>query len=114
MERPRLLKILLAVGMFVGAAPVYLSQIADYGAAQLARQAVVIRTPYLAQMAQITYSQKNGKRQSGAGPSQKAAVPARAVNTTFTRSQIGWYKPWAMANELSKEVQWDERAPLGT
>jgi len=64
-------------------------------------------------MAQITYSQKSGKKQSGAGPSRKAAVTPRAAPTTFTRSRIGWYKPWAMANELSKEVQWDERAPFG-
>ena len=114
MERPRPLIILLVVVMFVGAAPAYLSQIADYGAAQLARQAVDIRAPYLARMAQITYLQKSGKQQSGAGPSRKGAVAPRAVNTTFTRSQIGWYKPWAMANELSKEVQWDERAPFGS
>jgi hypothetical protein len=114
MVKLRLLKILLAVGMFVGAAPAYFSQIADYGAAQLARQAVDIRAPYLAQMAQITYLQKSGKQQSGAGPSRKGAVAHRAVNTTFTRSQIGWYKPWAMANELSKEVKWDERAPFGS
>ena len=113
MERQRILKILLAVGMFIGAAPTYFSQIADYGAAQLARQAVNIQAPYLAQMARITYLQKNGKQKSGAGPSRKAAAAHRAVNTTFTRSEIGWYKPWAMANELSKEVQWDERAPLG-
>src|SRR5262245_18100596 len=104
MERPRLLIILLAAGMFVGSAPAYLSQIADYGAAQLARQAVAIRAPYLAQMAQITYLQKSGQQQSGDGPSRKASVTPRAVNTTFTRSQVGWYKPWAMANELSKEV----------
>ena len=114
MERPRPLIILLVVGMFVGAAPAYLSQIADYGAARLARQAIDIRAPYLAQMAQIMYLQKNGKRRSSAGPSRKGAVAPRAVNTTFTRSQIGWYKPWAMANELSKEVQWDERAPFGS
>jgi hypothetical protein len=114
MERPRPLIILLVVVMFVGAAPAYLSQIADYGAAQLARQAVDIRAPYLARMAQITYLQKSGKQQSGAGPSRKGAVAPRAVNTIFTRSQIGWYKPWAMANELSKEVQWDERAPFGS
>jgi hypothetical protein len=114
MERPKLLKILLAVGMFVGAAPAYFSQIADYGPAQLARQAVVIRTPYLAQMAQIMYSQKNGKQRSGAVPSRKASVTPKAAPTTFTRSSIGWYKPWAMANELSKEVQWDERAPFGS
>jgi hypothetical protein len=82
MERPRLLIILLAAGVFVGGAPSYLSQIADYGAAQLARQAVVIRAPYLAQMAQITYLQKSGKQQSGAGPSRKAAVTPRTVNTT--------------------------------
>jgi len=114
MERPRPLIILLVVGMFVGAAPAYLSQIADYGAAQLARQAIDIRAPYLAQMAQITYLQKSGKQQSGAGPSRKGAVAPRAAPTTFTRSQIGWYKPWAMANELAKEVQWDERAPFGS
>jgi hypothetical protein len=114
MERPRLLKIMLAVGMFVGAAPAYFSQIADNGPALLARQAVVIRTPYLAQMAQITYLQKSGKQQSGAGPSRKADVTPKAAPTTFTRSRIGWYKPWAMANELSKKVQWDERAPFGT
>jgi hypothetical protein len=113
-ERPKLLKTLLAVGMFVGAAQAYFSQIADYGPAQLARQAVVIRTPYLAQMAQIAYSQKNGKQRSGAGPSRKASVTPKAAPTTFTRSRIGWYKPWAMANELSKEVQWDERAPFGS
>jgi uncharacterized protein DUF6683 len=114
MERPRLLIILLAAGMFVGGAPAYLSQIADYGAAQLARQAVDIQAPYLARMAQITYLQKGGKQQSGAGPSRKAAVTPRAAPTTFTRSQVGWYKPWAMANELSKEVQWDEHAPFGS
>jgi len=114
MERPRLLIILLAVGIFVGFPPAYLSQIADYGAAQLARQAVDIQAPYLAQMARITYLQKSGKQKSGAGPSRKAAATHRAVNTTFTRSQIGWYKPWAMANELAKEVKWDERAPFGS
>lgn len=114
MERPRPLIILLVVGMFVGAAPAYFSQIADYGAARLARQAIDIRAPYLAQMAQIMYLQKNGKQRSGAGQSRKGGVAPRAVNTTFTRSQIGWYKPWAMANELAKEVQWDERAPFGS
>src|SRR5215470_8684685 len=87
-ERPRLLIILLAVAPFVGVAPASLSQ--------------------------ITYSQKSGKQQSGATPSRKASVTPRAVNTTFTRSQVGWYKPWAMANELSKEVQWDEHAPFGS
>jgi Family of unknown function (DUF6683) len=114
MEKPRLLKILLAVAMLVGAAPAYLSQIADYGAAQLARQAVDIQAPYLAQMARITYLQKNGKQKSGAGPSRKAAATHRAVNTTFTRSEIGWYKPWAMANELAQQVKWDEHAPFGS
>jgi hypothetical protein len=65
MERPRLLIILLVVVMFVGAAPAYLSQIADYGAAQLARQAVDIRAPYLARMAQITYLQNALRFMSG-------------------------------------------------
>jgi Family of unknown function (DUF6683) len=114
MERPRLLIILLAAVMFVGSAPAYLSQIADYGAAQLARQAVDIQAPYLAQMARITYLQKSGKQKSGAGPSRKAAATHRAVNTTFTRSEIGWYKPWAMANELAQQVKWDEHAPFGS
>jgi hypothetical protein len=84
-ERPKLLKTLLAVGMFVGAAQAYFSQIADYGPAQLARQAVVIRTPYLAQMAQIMYSQKNGKQRSGAGPIYMPGAP----RSGFRRAPTG-------------------------
>jgi hypothetical protein len=102
MERPKLLKILLAVGMFVGAAPAYFSQIADYGPAQLARQAVVIRTPYLAQMAQIMYSQKNGKQRSGAGPIYMPGAP----RSGFRRAPTGSV-PRAVASGL-----WRRRCSL--
>jgi hypothetical protein len=88
-------------GMFAGHAA---AQISEYGPAQLARQAVHIRAPYLAQMAQIQYraaSSKPGTRRS-------------EVQTTFKRSASGWFKPWSMANEISKKVEWDPAAPLGT
>src|SRR5262245_31969190 len=81
-------------------------QIADYGAGQLARQAVLIRAPYLAMMARIKYLENaRGGRAKGT---------RRAVQTTFARSRSGWFKPWTMANELSKKIQWDENAPFGT
>ena len=79
------------------------AQTANYGAAQLARQAVDIRAPYLAQMAQIQY----GGRNSRAGTTRSAA------KTTFKRAST-WFKPWSMANEMAKKIEWDPKAPLGT
>jgi hypothetical protein len=80
------------------------AQIADYGPAQLARQAVDIRAPYLAQMAQIRY----GAASSATGTRRSQ------VDTTFKRSTSGWFKPWSMANELSKKIEWDPNAPFGS
>ena len=79
------------------------AQIAEYGPAQLARQAVDIRAPYLAQMAQVQYG-------------AVASTPGTArspVPTTFKRAS-SWFKPWSMANEISKRIEWDPQAPLGT
>ena len=59
-----LLPMLLA-GIFVGSMPKSAAQIIEYGAAQLARQAVNIRTPYLVQMAQIRYQQGSGILKTG-------------------------------------------------
>ena len=112
MNRPWFSRVLLMAVLFVEAMPSYLGQIADYGAGQLARQAVGIRAPYLAEMARITYSKKRGT--AGSGGPRRGTSGRRVVQTTFTRSRIGWFKPWAMANEISKKVQWDEHAPLGT
>jgi hypothetical protein len=81
------------------------AQLADYGAAQLALQAVDIRAPYLAQMAQIQYLQQSG-RNKAAGASPKP------VKTTFTRS-TAWFKPWSMANEIVGKIEWDPKKPLG-
>jgi Family of unknown function (DUF6683) len=105
--------ILSSVSPVVWTVPAHFAQIAEYGPAQLARQAVLIRAPYLAQMAQITYLQRAGKPAPGSN-SSRANQSRPRVSTTFTRSKIGWFKPWAMANELSKKIQWDERAPFGT
>ena len=80
------------------------AQIIEYGPAQLARQAVDIRAPYLAQMAQI---------QRGAAPSTTGTTRSQ-VQTTFKRSASGWFKPWSMANEIAKKVEWDPKAPFGT
>ena len=79
------------------------AQIAEYGPAQLARQAVDIRAPYLAQMAQVQYG----------ATSSKAGARRSPVQTTFKRA-AGWFKPWSMANEISKRIEWDPKAPLGT
>jgi hypothetical protein len=91
---------LLLVGVLPGYSP---AQIADYGPAQLARQAIDIRAPYLAQMAQLQY---------GAAPS-KPGTTRRKVQTTFKRAG-SWFKPWSMANEASKKIEWDPKAPFGT
>jgi hypothetical protein len=90
------------------------AQIADYGPAQLARQAVDIRAPYLAQMAQITFQKKNGNSPAGASAGPGAHATRAPVQTTFTRSTIAWFKPWSMANELSKKIPWDESASAAT
>jgi hypothetical protein len=80
------------------------AQIIEYGAAQLARQAIDIRAPYLAQMAQI---------QRGA-TSTKPGTARAQTQTTFKRSTTGWFKPWSMTNEISKKIEWDPKAPFGT
>ena len=61
MERTKLLLVLPTVVLFVSIAPASVAQGFEYGPAQLARQATVIRAPYLAQMAQIKYLQSKGK-----------------------------------------------------
>jgi hypothetical protein len=99
-----LLPMLLA-GIFVGSMPKSAAQIIEYGAAQLARQAVNIRTPYLAQMAQIRYQQGQA--------SSKPATTRSPVQTTFKRSTSGWFKPWSWANEIAKKIEWDPKALLG-
>lgn len=109
MERTKLLIMLLAVVLFVSVSPASVAQVFNYGPAQLARQATVIQTPYLAQMAQIKYLQSKGKPESGNGSSQK-----KAISTTFKRSEISWFKPWSWANELSKKIPWNEKEPAGT
>lgn len=95
-----LLMVLMLAGTFSGYST---AQISDYGPAQLARQAVDIRAPYLAQMSQIRYG----------AASPKAGKAPSPVPTTFKRAR-GWFKPWSMANETSKRVEWDPDAPLGT
>lgn len=92
--------VMVLAGIFVEDSP---AQIADYGPAQLARQAADIRAPYLARMAQIQYG--TASPQSG-----KSRSPA---STTFKRAR-SWFKPWSMANEISKNVEWDPNAPFGT
>jgi hypothetical protein len=82
-------------------APRMAAQVADYGAAQLARQAGDIRAPYLAQMAQLLYQQQTGKPPA-------SGTARRVVPTTFTRS-ANWFKPWSMANEIAKKVEWDPK-----
>jgi hypothetical protein len=95
----------LLVMMLVGVIAGYsVAQIIQYGPAQLARQAVDIRAPYLAQMAQIRY---------GAASSKPGTTRSQA-QTTFKRSASGWFKPWSMANEISKKIEWDPKAPFGT
>jgi hypothetical protein len=79
------------------------AQIAEYGPAQLARQALDIRAPYLAQMAQVQY----GKTPSEPGTARSP------VQTTFKRA-TGWFTPWSMANEIAKKIEWDPDAPFGT
>jgi hypothetical protein len=79
------------------------AQIAEYGPAQLARQALDIRAPYLAQMAQVQYG----------AASSKPGTTRSEVQTTFTRAR-SWFKPWSMANEISKKVEWDPKAPFGS
>src|SRR5262245_44553495 len=103
MRVPALSVALLA--LLTGSAAPIAAQIADYGAAQLARQAVDIRAPYLAQMAQIRYQQQTGQTSS-------SGTPRRPVDTTFERS-TSWFKPWSMANEIATKVEWDPKAPLG-
>jgi hypothetical protein len=92
--------LLLLAGILPGSAA---AQIAEYGPAQLARQALDIRAPYLAQMAQIRL---------GAASSKPGTARSRTT-TTFKRAS-GWFKPWSMANEISKKVEWDPNAPFGT
>jgi hypothetical protein len=92
---------LLLTGMFAGPAA---AQIFTYGPAELARQAVDIRAPYLAQMAQIQYA---------TAPSKPGRTTRSSAQTTFKRAS-GWFKPWSMANEISKKVEWDPKAPFGT
>jgi hypothetical protein len=101
-QRPiiRTLLVMLLAGLFPRHSG---AQILDYGPAQLARQAVDIRAPYLAQMAQIRY---------GTTPS-KLGTKRSPVPTTFKRAGT-WFKPWSMANEISKKIEWDPKAPLGT
>jgi hypothetical protein len=95
----------LLVMMLAGMFAVYsAAQIVEYGPAQLARQAVDIRAPYLAQMAQI----RNGTASSKPGTTRSQA------QTTFKRSASGWFKPWSMANEIGKKIEWDPNAPFGT
>jgi hypothetical protein len=94
------------LALLAGSATQIAAQIADYGAAQLARQAVDIRAPYLAQMAQLLYQQQT-KSTSSSGAARKP------VQTTFTRS-ANWFKPWSMAIEIAKKVEWDPKAPFGT
>jgi len=90
---------LLLIGMLAGLST---AQIADYGAGQLARQAVDIRAPYLARMAQLRYQ----------ATSPQAGKPRPQARTTFKRA-ASWFKPWSMANEMSSKIEWDPRAPLG-
>jgi hypothetical protein len=95
-----LVVMLLLAGIFPGSSA---AQIFEYGPAQLARQAVDIRAPYLAQMAQIRY----GAALSNPGTARSP------VRTSFKRSR-SWFKPWSMANEISKSIEWDPKAPFGT
>ncbi len=95
-----LLIAMMLAAMFAGSSA---AQISTYGPAQLARQAIDIRATYLAQMAQIRY---------GAG-SSKPGTARSPVQTTFKRAS-SWFKPWSMANELSKKLEWDPKASLGT
>jgi hypothetical protein len=98
------LKSLLMTMMLAGMFPLYSdAQIMEYGAAQLARQAVDIRAPYLAQMAEIRYRPASSKRGTTRSPAQ----------TTFRRAS-GWFKPWSMADEISKKIEWDPKARFGT
>lgn len=94
------LVVMMLAAMLAGRAA---AQIVEYGPAQLARQAVEIRAPYLAQMAQVQY------RANSAAP----GTTRSQVQTTFKRSASGWFKPWSMANEIAKKIEWDPRAPLG-
>jgi hypothetical protein len=91
---------LVLAGVFPGHSP---AQIIEYGPAQLARQAIDIRSPYLAQMAQVRYG----------AASSKPGTTRSPVQTTFKRAS-GWFKPWSMASEISKKVEWDPKAPFGT
>src|SRR6266850_3699461 len=93
-HRKKCLLPMLLAGIFVGSMPKSAAQIIEYGTAQLARQAVNIRTPYLAQMAQIRYQQGQA--------SSKPATTRSPVQTTFKRSTSGWFKPWSWANEIAK------------
>src|SRR5262245_8732198 len=104
MKRAFLLAIL--IGILDGAPVTSIAQIANYGPALLARQAVDIRAPYLAQMSQVHYNQQGG--------SGSPAATKRQVSTTFTRSSVGWLKPWPWANEIAKKVEWDPKAPFGS
>ena len=95
----------LVLILLTGILPQYsAAQIIEYGPAQLARQAVDIRAPYLAQMAQIRYDEV------GASKPGRARSPGQ---TTFKRAS-GWFKPWSMANEMGKKIEWDPGAPFGT
>ena len=94
----------LLVMLLAGILPGYsAAQLAEYGPAQLARQAVDIRAPYLAQMAQVQYGAATAKPGTTRSPAK----------TTFKRAS-GWFKPWSMANEISKKIEWDPKAPFGT
>jgi hypothetical protein len=100
----RRLKNLLVIPLLAGILPGYsAAQIAEYGAAQLARQAVDIRAPYLAQMAQVQYGAASSTPRTAGSP----------VPTTFKRAR-GWFKPWSMANEISRRIEWDPKAPFGS
>ena len=71
--------LVMLIGVLLEGAPVSsIAQIAEYGPALLARQAVDIRAPYLAQMAQVHYNQQ--------GRSGSPTATQRQVSTTFTRS----------------------------
>jgi hypothetical protein len=93
--------------LLAGTSPGYAAaQIFEYGPAQLARQAVDIRAPYLAQMAQVRYA-------AASSASSNPGTTRSSVQTTFKRAR-SWFKPWSMANEISKKIEWDPKAPFGT
>ncbi len=84
------MKSLLVLLPLAGMRPGYsAAQIIEYGPAQLARQAVDIRAPYLAQMAQVQYGAASSKPGTARSP----------VQTTFKRAS-GWFNPgrWPMGS----------------